>query len=79
MSQATAKATRREIRRAVGVNGLDAVNQLALAVYQHILPTLNAQAITLKEQQIELTAFRSMSFGDRFRWLITGSPSGWRF
>jgi hypothetical protein len=52
LSGSTAKATRRQIRRALGPAGLEAINATALAVDSHVLPSLD----TLQRQLDSLTA-----------------------
>lgn len=82
MSQATARQTRREIRRAVGVHGLAAVNNTSLEVYQHVLPTLEEhdKRITSLDDRntrqhhamIEAAEPLRRPFFGRLRWLFLG-------
>lgn len=84
MSERAAKLTRREIRRAVGPDGLDAIQQQGIALYTHVLPTL--QALTLADQReadirrAEIDALRATlsthlerTFWSRLRWLVWGA------
>lgn len=86
MSQSTARHTRREIRRAIGPSGLDAVNLTSQVVHDHVLPTLQAHTdqITGHERQftrhwevleaarLAQRTFRAMTFRQRVRWFFTG-------
>lgn len=54
MSEATAKATRRDICRALGPAGVDAVNSVAQTVYAGILPQLAALTTTQTQFSREL-------------------------
>lgn len=55
MRAATAKATRRDIRRAVGADGLAAVNATAYAVHDEILPRLDKLEAAAASERRRLT------------------------
>lgn len=69
MSDAAAKRTRREIRRAVGPVGLAAVNEIAVLVHETVLPqiaTLTGRVLRLAERVEALeTAARAMDADTR--------------
>lgn len=78
MSASTAKATRREIRRAVGQDGLDAVNSVAVTVYERHSPRLNLHGDRLDNhgRQLELLAERVTHLETQER--IRAGWSPWR-
>ncbi len=49
MSASTAKETRRQIRRALGADGLAAVNGLGATVHTQMVPALDHHAATLRD------------------------------
>lgn len=86
MSEAAAKATRRQLRRAIGdvagaalteQSSLTAKHDRLLASHSERLQTLTASLQqtnrVLREQDEDFTAFVELSFLGRLRWLVMGT------
>jgi hypothetical protein len=88
MSGSTAKAERRDLRRAVGVEAVSAIDAHTQAI-EFLLPRVNslikagqdhesrityehAAIVSLKKQTEDLRAIRHSTFWRRMRWLMTG-------
>jgi hypothetical protein len=85
MSQATAKATRRAIRKAVGPEAIDVINSHANSITDilHALETFNARLTERRDEHDALAefargvaadglAFRSLGVLGRLKWLVLG-------
>jgi len=59
MSEAAAKATRRDLRRAFGLDGLAVINRHGDTLQQHVLPSLLQVANQLAAQSARLAALES--------------------